>query len=536
MRRRDIPRVLLVSAAAAGAVAVTDKAEAQTCTAPCYARTAAESNAGVMPTNLAYIPGHPWRYGAVDDGVTNCNTALQNWINVGQKGVTLQFVPVLCGGGYIITTPLSVTAPLTILGGGLPLAALLCIGCNGFNIAAGVSQVTMEKFRVNSAVRYTTTPNALVGINVQGTVGSPCFTHTYRDLLIDGFMTAIEGDGLREGLIDNCDSTNGLNGIICKQLAAAVTVSGGTYFGTNIATSVGVQFGDGATEVQGCEILNDCIISGFEIDVWLVGSNSCKVIGCQLDFFSHYGVLMQSGAAIDSTNHDISHNYFAATGTAFYGIRCLSNFVANAQGNRIVGNQIRIYAGSTLNYGIRVDGTQEKNNIIIGNAIGDSDHVTSVADCQIDEGTGHVVAGNAWLGPGFVSSVRLTYVGNTGTVISNPSAFVAPPQFAQVRAIITYVSGGTNATDCNTGNVFTLSVNTNAAVTMGAPTNPTIKEITYIISNTIGAGNTGAFTWNAVFKMAAWAVIATATQRVITFNYNGGNWIESSRTPTDVPN
>ena len=62
MRRRDVSKVLL--ATAGGAALLATRAQAQTCTAPCYERTAAEIAAGVTPVNYAYAPGDFPRYGA----------------------------------------------------------------------------------------------------------------------------------------------------------------------------------------------------------------------------------------------------------------------------------------------------------------------------------------------------------------------------------------------------------------------------------------------------------------------------------------
>ena len=74
MRRRDISKALF--ATAAGSAVVAQRAEAQTCTAPCYAQTAAEIAAGVTPTNYAYAPLNPFRYGADGSGGKNDGAAL----------------------------------------------------------------------------------------------------------------------------------------------------------------------------------------------------------------------------------------------------------------------------------------------------------------------------------------------------------------------------------------------------------------------------------------------------------------------------
>jgi hypothetical protein len=79
MRRRDIPRALIASAA--GAALFGQRAEAQTCTAPCYARTTDEITAGVTPVNYAYAPGNIRRYGAVVDGSAPDEDAIRLALN-----------------------------------------------------------------------------------------------------------------------------------------------------------------------------------------------------------------------------------------------------------------------------------------------------------------------------------------------------------------------------------------------------------------------------------------------------------------------
>jgi len=112
MQRRDMAKVLLASAA--GAAALSERTEAQTCTAPCFATTAAEIAAGVTPTNTAYSANGPIdvrRYGYAADNnpasaATN-TTALNKAILVaatvvgGEIGGTV-LLPT--GVGYISST------------------------------------------------------------------------------------------------------------------------------------------------------------------------------------------------------------------------------------------------------------------------------------------------------------------------------------------------------------------------------------------------------------------------------------------------
>jgi hypothetical protein len=81
MRRRDISKILLATATTSGAGVIAQKAEAQSCTAPCYAQTADELAASVTPTNYAYEPGNFRRYGAVVNGSTDDSAAIRAALN-----------------------------------------------------------------------------------------------------------------------------------------------------------------------------------------------------------------------------------------------------------------------------------------------------------------------------------------------------------------------------------------------------------------------------------------------------------------------
>src|SRR5688572_27114230 len=79
MERREISRFLLGSLA--GTALLSERAQAQTCVAPCYAQTADESAVGVTPTEPAYPPLDVRRYGVVGDG-SDEHVAIQSALNV----------------------------------------------------------------------------------------------------------------------------------------------------------------------------------------------------------------------------------------------------------------------------------------------------------------------------------------------------------------------------------------------------------------------------------------------------------------------
>ena len=110
MDRRDISKAFMGIAAVTGASAIAQKAQAQTCTAPCFAQTSAEAAAGVTPTNYQFSPSHVGddvrRYGNIDlTGATDCSSILATANSV---GASLYFPP----GYYRISYNLTLSVPL----------------------------------------------------------------------------------------------------------------------------------------------------------------------------------------------------------------------------------------------------------------------------------------------------------------------------------------------------------------------------------------------------------------------------------------
>jgi hypothetical protein len=72
--------------------------------------------------------------------------------------------------------------------------------------------------------------------------------------------------------------------------------------------------------------------------------------------------------------------------------------------------------------------------------------------------------------------------------------------------------------------------------TVAAPANPTAYQTMYLTISNQSGGAMGVITWNAIYKLAAFTNPATGFQRTISFFYDGANWIENFRSPSDVPN
>jgi hypothetical protein len=106
--------------------------------------------------------------------------------------------------------------------------------------------------------------------------------------------------------------------------------------------------------------------------------------------------------------------------------------------------------------------------------------------------------------------------------------------FATTRTAVTYSASMT--ADASTGNTFVITATDGTAFAINAPTNVTSgQRITFTVRNTSG-GVLGVVTWNAVFKMATWTQPANGNSRSIDFVYDGTNWVEVARTPSDIPN
>jgi len=84
MLRRDISKVFIGSMA--GAALVSERAQAQACTPPCYPITAQEVSAGQTPTDYSHPTADLRRFGGIGNGSTDCTLALQRAAAVSAAG------------------------------------------------------------------------------------------------------------------------------------------------------------------------------------------------------------------------------------------------------------------------------------------------------------------------------------------------------------------------------------------------------------------------------------------------------------------
>jgi hypothetical protein len=104
-----------------------------------------------------------------------------------------------------------------------------------------------------------------------------------------------------------------------------------------------------------------------------------------------------------------------------------------------------------------------------------------------------------------------------------------------MRGRVAPTYGATVAINTNLANQFDIDVSNASPFTISLPTlSIPGHEITIrVINNTAGA--IGTITWGG-YKMPTWTNPAASTSRSISFRYDGFYWVETSRTPADVPN
>lgn len=469
--------------------------------------TDAEIAAGVTPTSYA-VPSHlaigmvlTKRYGVVGDGSTDDTTALSNAILVAmQADAELLLQPTVGAAGIKVTASLNITSAISIKGSGYFGSAILNSGgTDVFKISAGANSCRFENFSIAMAVPYTTTPNAAIAISSLGTTATPCVYHTYRDLFIDGFGTAISAQALQDSTIDNIFTVHGKNGIIAQQLTVAVNVSNCLLAGSFVAGSYGIQIGDGSAAAEGWNITNSTIF-GVDIGIAASGSQNHQISNCQLDHITNIGIYLD-GSAVAATNCTITGNFFgmfSAAGTAIYlhGVAAPSVQL----GCRINGNMIINYATKTLTYGILVDGANDIGHVIVGNSV-----KATTYDCRINAGSGIIIDSNNWLGPGYFGNVPVVYTdSNVGTIIVIPGAAV--------------VASAANITLPNNDSVVLISGATGiTSITAARPRGP----VTLIFQSTPTVTDGSNLKMNGNF-------VATADD-TLTLTCDGTNWYEVAR-------
>lgn len=363
-------------------------------------------------------------YGAKGDGVTDDTAAIhKTYLAALRVKGTVRF-PATAANEYKITTAIPITGPVRTTADGRRGAALVCAGCNGFEVSAGVLFHEIAWLRIVSQVRWTPiTPNSLTAIKINGTTALQCYWHTYEHVFIDGFEVGLRANGVCQMLVHGVDVEYCKHGLIAEGQTLNNIVSDSFFVGSHVDDGHGAKIGDGVIDAEGWTFANT-LLFGFARGVWGYAAININVLGCVIDYFREFGVVVQSSATAPATNCIVADTYMAATGTASVGVFLVNNYApstAQHHGTVVHGNEILYYAdGSSLDYGVLIDGSEEVHDVIDANRI-----KATVADCRIAAGTNHSVTGNHWLGAGYSAAVRAYYSGNVGPCLVAGALLVA---------------------------------------------------------------------------------------------------------------
>lgn len=418
-------------------------------------------------------------YGAVGDGTTDDTTAMLACFAAAVAAGGTVWVP---AGEFKHTSTMPITASASVDGLGRGLSRFLSVGCDAITVSAGVNFVSVANVSLATSVRHTTTPNALAGIRISGTTASQNFRHVYRDLFIDGFETGIVANAVWQTTFDTVNIIQGKHGITNTGESQNVVVANCVFTGNGLG--YGVKVGGGSDNTEGW-IIQATTIYNYARGVYGYGSSHCAVVSCIIDPFTEFGVLLQSGTT-ECTGWTVDANLISATGaTADSGIYCANAVAVAAQqnhGHAITNNNIRVYVGSTLTRGILIDGTQDNYHTITGNRC-----EAGTFDCRIATGTGHVVTGNHWLGPGYSGAVAVHYSDNHGTLITTAAASISSRTTGAQSVYGTIgISGTTRIKDDG-------SYVNRAAATASRPASPTTGQCFFdtTLNKPIWYGNAG---------------------------------------------
>ena len=389
-----------------------------------FVRTAAEISASIWGTDHSYKPVDARRYGTnTTPGTTDMTTAIQAAIDVGAQDGVPGYLPAAMGEARI-TSPLAITSGRSgLVGDGDGMSRLLVVGVNGFNVSAGLSFVRISGMTIALAVRYTTTPNSLTGIAINGTTASQTTYVTCRDLFIDGFQDSIKANGVTQSTFEKIETLFCFGGLKSAELSFNNAIIGCRFVTTKDSTalSYGIKLGNGVDggNPEGWWITST-LIFGFARGIWGLAADYVKVTDVFIDSFGEFGIVLESSATDSCVGWEIKDPYIAASAgaTADTGIFLSNSITPNSlfdNGHRIIGANILVYAGGTLTNGILSTGTDEIDHTFDGNRINaDSFDLKLDANC-----TAATVVNNHADGPGyfFSNGCNPIFDNNRGTII-----------------------------------------------------------------------------------------------------------------------
>lgn len=351
-------------------------------------------------------------YGAVGDGVNDDTAAIQAAIDATPNKGKL-YIP---EGNFKITTTLEVSKAITIEGFSRHATSFLTVGVSALKINK-ISNVKLRHFNCAAAVRHTTTPNTLIGIEIDGDNVNRAFNIKLQGIYVDGYQTAIKATNMWSSVLDTVVTANGQHGIRAYDLSVNNVITSCSF--SCDGTGYGINLFGNTQSIEGWMISNTLIFNCL-VGIFGQACTHTYVSNCILDFNVVTGIKIADNGANFGSNWSITNNYIAVGTAGGIGIEHNTSIVSIQQrGNTISNNHILSYSGSVGLYGIYITGSEAKYNIINGNTISNF----SAHDVRSDLGD-VTISNNTCL-----SSIASNIFSSNGGIIANNVGVVSYTEF-----------------------------------------------------------------------------------------------------------
>jgi hypothetical protein len=490
-------------------------------------------------------------HGAVGDGAADDTEAIQEAIDS---------LPVTGGkvyfprGTYRVTSSIASTKPSLVLegegGAGWNAGAATRIETSAAIVVFDLGTASGSELRgaqiANLSINDTSGAGAALGAVLIRNQWNCVFRNVSVNSFTGGYAFNLDATGGAVVLtsFENVKGRQNKYGITVAGTVGQVTgtnVGPSTYFAlsTPIAGSIGIEMQDGQmdgavdTYETGVKLVGDGArvsgrLEGNALHVHIAGPTARRNVVS--------GARISSGGTVASVQIDNGANIFdnvvalntysaPAVGIVDNTVSPQNNYVYEPQQGNLF---VRRHTTGTLRQEIR-----NSRNIASGD---NAEYLASAANGAIKAVLRAVTATTNVVQFGSDTNQNVQIIRNGSAVITIGTNSTVEFAAATVGKRLGVTYGATVAIPANQANEFSTNANDGSAFTVAAPTNGVSgQRITIRIRNTSG-GALGAVTWDAVYKLAAWTSPASGQSRSVDFTFDGTNWIETGRTPADVPN
>ncbi|AZA76877.1 hypothetical protein EG347_04810 [Chryseobacterium sp. G0186] len=329
------------------------------------------------------------------DGNSDDSTEIQQLINEMEAGQVLN----LENNRYMLHSPIQINKAIKIKGSSTRSSVDLppfLITKNNNGIVINTSGVVLEGFGIYNATYYTAAPNDFTGIKVNGTSSNHTYDIILKDLLINGYKTALEVNYLWSSQIQTLKTHDCQVGILVKGKSVNNEISGNTSlaFNFNTADSKGIWF-YGDVEKEGWRIIDTLIYGAYDA-IYAEKTSHVNFMNSMIDFCQHIGIVLLD----DCFNWNINSNYIALFNPG-YGIYSANNVVnpLMVRGHKIIDNDILMYKNDNPNVidaisiGVNIVGSGSLYDDVRGNSVKNF----KVYDIKANEGLKTTISNNKCL-------------------------------------------------------------------------------------------------------------------------------------------